>query len=168
MKQKQHRSLYSMHIFCISVLITTQYKANSSIPVSSDTSVETNLPFCPGLPQCRSGYMYQGKRRESAPAHASSHECVQSPQSTVLHFSRIHKKWLEWSHASCRSTWRLGNVSFSHTLIALAHMNQGTVVASCPGNDVANDASLLPTNICRLCTWLQCLLSKELRDEVLQ
>ena len=38
-------------------------------------------------------------------------------------------------------------------------------MASCPGNDVANDASLLPTHMSltdRLCTWLQCLLSKEL------
>ena len=38
-------------------------------------------------------------------------------------------------------------------------------MASCPGNDVSNYASLLPTNIAladRLCTWLQCLLSKAL------
>ena len=44
-------------------------------------------------------------------------------------------------------------------------MNHGTLVASCPGNDVANDASLLPTNMAladRLCTWLQFLLSKAL------
>ena len=44
-------------------------------------------------------------------------------------------------------------------------MNQGTLVASCPGNDVANDAALLPTNMAmvdRLCTWLQCLPSQAL------
>ena len=38
-------------------------------------------------------------------------------------------------------------------------------MVSCPGNNVANDASLLPTNMAladRLCTWLQCLLSKAL------
>ena len=38
-------------------------------------------------------------------------------------------------------------------------------MASCPGNDVANDAALLPTNMAmadRLCTWLQCLPSQAL------
>ena len=58
---------------------------------------------------------------------------------------------------------RFGNVSFSHILIAFAHESGH----SCGflGDDVANDAALLPASMAmadRLCTWLQCLPSQAL------
>ena len=38
-------------------------------------------------------------------------------------------------------------------------------MACCPGDDVANETSILPTDMAladSLCTWLQCMLSKAL------
>ena len=53
------------------------YKAISSILVSSDTSVKTNIPFCPGLPQCRSGYVSGLATRVcSGPMLARMYVCI--------------------------------------------------------------------------------------------
>ena len=124
--------------------------------------MKTNLPFCPGLPQCRSGYVCPIRASdESLLWPMLARMCAVS--SEHLHFYREEVTGMV--HASGRSTCILGNVSFSHTLIVFAH-ESGHSCGFLPWyNDVANDASILPTNLAledRLCTWLQCLLSKAL------
>ncbi len=94
MKQKKLHShcTHSIHIFCISVLITTLII--NQILQFQFPRIHLWKQIYRFVHVYRNGVvdMYQGKRRESALAHAGSHTCMCAVFSEHLHFSRIHKK----------------------------------------------------------------------------